>query len=105
VRTEGQNHPRRTPGPWTVSADGRTIIAVDLSHVAYIPKWAQTDGPANAEFIVRACNSHYDLLAALTLAVETIRARQGIWFPTHEPSMTAMTAIINAAIAKAEGGH
>ena len=70
-----------TPGPWTIagvslnpheghviesdSADGRTIAwtcnSLDNNGEEYISQ----EDIANAEFIVRACNSYYALLEAL----------------------------------------
>lgn len=78
----------------------------DVCHVGNGPT-----SPANAAFIVRACNVHDELLAALRKAVDTIRAFHAIglgdegiadhvWeLYQQSPEMQQ----INAAIAKAEG--
>ena len=61
------------------------------------------DNAANAEFIVRACNSHDDLLAALKEAIATIKVFHGkpAWdiYERCAPEMQRF----KAAIAKAEG--
>lgn len=41
------------------------VVYADSGDVAYIWPMHADDGNANAEFIVRACNSHASLLAAL----------------------------------------
>jgi hypothetical protein len=61
---------KHTPTPWVVSAPG--IITApkamqDIGHVCYTGTDGGTD--ANAAFIVRACNSHDDLVMALAKLV------------------------------------
>jgi hypothetical protein len=87
---------KHTPGPWendegSIVSEGGTAIAnvygpedfpclgnADDARLAEI----EQECSANAEFIVRACNAHDDLVAALTDAVET---------GTHAPSCDAMS--------------
>lgn len=52
-----------TPGPWSLSGD-RYIVAPDSELIADCFKESQED-VANAAFIVRACNAHDELVAAL----------------------------------------
>ena len=63
---------KRTPGPWTVANNGFAlgILKYDdegnYTVLARIPSYFVSDVEmkANAEFIVRACNSHDELLTA-----------------------------------------
>lgn len=66
---------------------------------------------ANAEFIVRACNSHYELLDALELLTgwydddDGVRDRiEALKSNEEEPTVTRLVEIARAAIAKAKGG-
>ena len=68
---------QRTPGPWSVAKEGERLafpeccitatngrpIASTIYPLA-LPTWRSED-VLNAEFIVRACNNHEALLAAL----------------------------------------
>lgn len=98
---------KHTPGPWRVAAPpDKVCTAYPQSEMNYTTNgWAKTivvckhaswmkDGEefANAEFIVRACNSHYELLEALK------DARYALY--GNGPANPK----IDAAIAKAEGG-
>ena len=57
---------KHTPGPWKTK-HGLSIRAPDDKELAeMIRDWdIAFEAQANAEFIVRACNSHYELLEAL----------------------------------------
>ncbi len=57
----------RTPGPWT--RNGSTVSIPINEHQSY-GAYAGTE--ANAAFIVRACNSHADLLEALETALDYV---------------------------------
>lgn len=78
-----------TPTPWCLSASSNTIIKQDFTHIGlgedsgvqigsacgytgsgFFP--SDEEGVANAEFIVRACNAHDQLVASLKAAVATI---------------------------------
>lgn len=83
---------------WVTSDEGRKDICVS-------PDFSSDDSDkANAEFIVRACNSHYELL---TIAREFLcerNTRQDAHFARtgkQKPSLKAEIAFIEAAIAKA----
>lgn len=62
-----------TPGPWYVSADGHIRDNANMEPIGTVDGRAAgadgdeyTDrGVANAAFIVRACNAHDELVAAL----------------------------------------
>jgi hypothetical protein len=61
-----------TPGPWAVTRHGILVGAAD-EYIAIIA--GQPNQQANANYIVRACNSHADLLAALeAIAARSARA-------------------------------
>ena len=60
-----------------------------------------TDDKANAEFIVKACNSHYDLLEALKGAQEELRLIR--MKDTGAVYNTVIRIQIKQAIKKAEG--
>lgn len=57
---------KHTPGPWTSRNDhGQfAIIGAEPSWICAVDKKAH-NAEANAAFIVRACNSHYELLELL----------------------------------------
>jgi hypothetical protein len=76
METETVKTVKHTPLPWSHSPvienrqfaaqiwnkEGRSICIIDALNET---------GTANAEFIVRACNSHYELLEALTGILNT----------------------------------
>ena len=102
---------KHTPTPWRVLHSGYPHVVVVTE------KWDSEDGvlicypgrhtsaadpevQANAEFIVRACNSHEELLAAArsaSLELTTVGIGHG---HTHSQDVVAR---LQAAIAKAEG--
>jgi hypothetical protein len=68
AQQEKKMEAKHTPGPWKYEADDNVIIGGD----GLIMTWQTrsidvgvAERDANAEFIVRACNSHDDLMAAL----------------------------------------
>ena len=78
---------------WDVLAENGSVIAAVQNH----GEKAQAD----AAFIVTACNSHDDLLAACKLLVETIgleRVKKGVF-----TDVNSVTKAVEA-IKKAEGG-
>lgn len=110
--------PLHSPLPWSVAssiyivadADGAAPFTVARTTGNCLPG---RDAEANAQFIVTACNNHYDLLAALRRAADALiwcsgspdfneggQAREG-WL--HPDGPRAVLAEISAAIAKAEG--
>ena len=97
-----------TPGPWQVAGHGTTVDHThERSRRPPVARCGLTHGlgpagdedRANAEFIVRACNSHDELLAALR---ELTRAWDSTQFPVSD-RMDAALKDADAAIAKAEG--
>lgn len=104
---------KHTPGPWTVRRS-RGVMGVSVERWAIdgppqglAGRWwvctAESDEPtdeANAEFIVRACNSHDDLLAALKELLEDPDYQIAIG--GNPRAVDAMLARARAAIAKAE---
>lgn len=92
-----------TPLPWAVSSlpsawateiargDPRGPIILFPSAAASL---SVGERQANAAFVVRACNAHYDLLAACKAMVRTGKAPADI---------DAAYDLMRAAIAKAEG--
>ena len=95
-----------TPLPWTIGRGRRWITSgeVDIARIHDVSKIGEDEAVANAEFIVRACNSHYDLLDALETLLNMLPDSN-----MGEIGVTANTMhdiIITAedAIAKAKGG-
>ena len=95
-----------TPTPWTlngnaitswVSKDGDHICFAEMSKLSKAQNWAQ-----DAAFIVRAVNSHDELLKAMRKAVKRLRDGDGSdsFFPEQD---SEAIEIIEQAIAKAEG--
>ena len=90
------------PTPWKLAVYLNAIDVVDANGdlVAFITdRDIAGEGlpPANAEFVVRACNSHYDLLVALEAMVE-----RAIPCAKHWKDDASIVAA-HAAIAKAKG--
>jgi hypothetical protein len=94
---------RHTPGPWRVNSGhgelwiesvkhGRVICAFEKHRTG---QYTEQDG-ANAEFIVRACNAHDELLAACEALISQYDAPGG-------PALTEQVEAVRAAIAKARG--
>ena len=102
---------KHTPGPWyyrKTKIDGITnydVMAEDGEEdpwfIAMVMKSANPDlsGKENAAFIVRACNSHYEMLEALReLYLDLVANDQDGLIEHVEPMRKARDAI-----AKAEG--
>jgi hypothetical protein len=73
---------KHTPGPWrvcTAFVDPEIVSDHATPHKieSIVQFKGQRNALANAVFIVRACNSHERLLAALTGAVKTLEALYG----------------------------
>jgi len=106
---------RHTPVPWTVhpqytdrsvfpigttEPDGSSIILAEVNSRG----GTEENQRANAEFIVRACNSHADLLAALEECVTEDGAHclaYGTDTPKLRARLEAVNQIARAAIAQA----
>lgn len=98
---------KHTPLPYKVVTGGDNIDvqADSRKHIARCGRrWSAKESfekaNANAEFIVRACNSHYDLLEAAKLLGEYAEA----YLPFSRGNIAEADAIKNAiaAIAKAK---
>ena len=69
---------QRTPGPWSYTKGSATpvgfmnVIRGRGANVGEVFAQSNGIGLANAEFIVRACNSHDNLLAALCSARDAL---------------------------------
>lgn len=98
-----------TPLPWAVedeltiamAADGGAVIATVLSYNDFPcadedeRETIEAEARANAVFIVRACNTHFDLVIAAHRAIAALAANGA---PNCEAAKE-----LRAAIAKAEG--
>jgi hypothetical protein len=85
---------KRTAGPWVVNGFGgdfKVVARMDGHGVAVCSRAPIGDEIEDARFIVRACNSHDDLVAAL----EAVHARRIAWPAEIE-------AAVVAALLKAE---
>ena len=87
---------KHTPTPWTVAKHERGLVRAQGRTIVVVRETGNQDIDANAEFIVRACNAHEDLLAALK-EIERSLANHPT-FAWHN-----IVEIARAAIAKAEG--
>jgi len=104
-----------TPGPWRIKYGSPTVVVPgnDTHHRrAAIAQCALSHGigeagiqdAANAEFIVRACNAHDDLLGALDdLLGQVMQAKEGFGIYANSESMDESVNAARAAIAKAKG--
>lgn len=98
---------KHTPLPWTQYENGGQIYNANKSFVTCVQS---TLCQEDAAFIVRACNSHYDLVAALEAVTKELHELSkdeqddysvGIrgWSECH-----AKVDAANAALAKAKAG-
>ena len=88
-----------TKTPWRYEVATKTIRAVPSNYwLATMDSWdGAVNHQANAEFIVRACNSHEELVEAAEL-VDRAWAGDGV-------DMSVAVDAILLAIANAEGGR
>lgn len=63
------------PLPWTVYHDGRSVCDAN-GHLFTVEGESEAEEKATAEFIVRACNVHAALVAALTMARAQVELRK-----------------------------
>ena len=106
-----------TPGPWTIYDDGGEEDSSDIimawiddedSGEKYDIAAMLLDRPigerkANAEFIIRACNSHDALLEALE-EYDLFSQQNDNWSDGDEFDVPEFVLKARAAIAKAKGG-
>ena len=92
-----------TPGPWFAHQRDWVLghFSITNKESTGNPKWdiARTWEPANAEFIVKACNAHDDLLEACKEAL----AERYLCLSPLAYDASHVVAILAKAIAKAEG--
>lgn len=91
-----------TPGPWEVpGTDGGEWVVCHKDKAGKRRTLAHVYSEADARLIMLACNSHYDLLAALKQALfvmESVASTHG-----YDTTIGAVPQA-RAAIAKATGG-
>ena len=102
-----------TPTPWKLNKAGsqKTIyINTADEEGLYLADLQNCQGTetteANAEFIVRACNSHDDLVKALKEVKEQIGEvfySQKQDNPEHDAAIDRIVSVVGEALAKAEG--
>ena len=69
------------PLPYSVEGEGQRIVgilSIDNHYAAFLKGRAKESQDATAAFIVRACNSHYELVEALTELAEYAAAEIGL---------------------------
>jgi len=105
TQEQAQKH---SPLPWHVGPFYKSDIESQSGRIAECVSLKTPRAEANAEFIVRACNSHHELLAALKLACAAIeppaddmRCHKGLCSPA-QCARCSRAAKIHAALAKAE---
>ena len=96
---------KHTPLPWLADNGDSEVWGIfddngaELAYLIKLPSIEPSkefdESKANAEFIVRACNCHYDLLDSLKFAKSVIQSGE-CWTETCEK-------MIDKIIAKAEG--
>ena len=91
----------RIPPPWRVGPNGHSIYANDADLVCTSNSFGgRIEMEDNAAFIVRACNSHDDLVAALAgMMPENTGYGQSMDWEAY----AAAVKVARAALAKAKG--
>lgn len=96
-----------TPTPWKYRADDRLIVTshegqgiLGTLHIAELRNQGQ-ETEANAAFIVRACNSHAELVAALC---EVSRESGADNLTDAIDRLASLRATARAALSRAKGG-
>ena len=100
---EKHDKPQHTPTPWH-QVDNTGALVIDLNgnvmaHCAVQDELPMTERQANAAFIVRAVNSHEELIEALKEVTEWLAAS----CTTSDGAQTEAIKQANSAIARAEG--
>lgn len=99
---------KHVPTPWSITEHRQVIdgngSTVSVAGIAFPCGYVDPAGreSANAEFIVRACNSHNSLVEACREAVIQLRYLDDKFMPTGTTSCTISR--IEAAIKSAEEG-
>jgi hypothetical protein len=89
---------KHSPLPWVVGAMESGQTGVDSADGSQIFTWASHD---NADIILRAVNSHYELLDALEYAVSEYGNKGGPWNVPGDPGGWLCKA--RSALEKARG--
>lgn len=103
-----QKQQTHTPGPWTWQHDGEVIDIVSEQQTVAMLDDNGCETEANAEFIVRACNCHEELLEACKELANNVSGwdeselRQTGGNTNTNCLLASFTKAL-AAIAKAEG--
>lgn len=103
-----------TPVPWRTAGSGPATphfalsvrtVAGGIAEGTICRIWQRAEAKANAEFIVRACNAHDDMLEALIEVIKTAENPDMPWWIDNSNGCTIGfdLAKIKAAIARAEG--
>ena len=99
---------QHTPGPWTIGRGRRWITSgdVDIARIHDVSKIGEAEAVANAEFIIRACNSHDALLEALENLMEWEGGEPGSYNDLSDQERAdEVWQDAFDAIAKAKGGN
>ena len=99
------------PTIYDCDPDNPVVIAILNGPAYHVPATDEYDEglrfrgsiDGNAAFILRACNSYYDLLAACELTLSEYFAWQGE-FENEPGPLKDLLDVVKAAIAKATGG-
>jgi hypothetical protein len=95
--TGGSEH---SPLPWHVGPHYKSDVMSREGIVAEA-RMLTPQGIANAEFIVRACNAHDELVAALKALTQD--SRFALQIGGNPNAVAALVRQVDAALAKAEG--
>ena len=90
---------QHTPVPWSLEYR-RWITSGDvyIARIHDVSKIGEAEAVANAEFIIRACNSHDALLEALEMALRMMEGE------SLDEQFDGEAEVIRDAIAQAKGG-
>ena len=93
---------KHTTLPWEVEGQGQEVVGIlaigDNKYVAKLSGWHKKSQDANAEFIVRACNAHEELLEACKATMKYFIEYDGM----DVLKLATLTLKVQAAINRAE---
>ena len=92
---QNKSPPQHTVGPLWIDDDGFIAAGTGDSYQTIADTRSSPNAVADADFIVLACNSHYQLMAACEAALKD--------YEQYLPSAATVPSILRAAIAKARG--
>ena len=90
-----------TTDNWCIVTDNFTVAHDNICDTQLNTKVSK----ANGQFIIKACNNHYELLKALKLAVHALNRKPNFPFNCSDKNIKnsyAIASICDKAIAKAE---